>query len=737
MRRLPNGEFQVGAHGWTVLTPSCRGVRWSVDGDGLVVDARDVTATPAGSIVVFSPRARCTPGQWTVRASLSANSEVTADLAVVGAREVPVPGPPPQAPSYERALIGPAETTVTCSIELDETVRTVGARIAVPAGVLLHVRAVELSGPGVDPSDGLHVGLVGATSPFTGGALLARGASATVHARAVVDGAGAGTLVVTRENRYGGDGALVATVEVDGDADITVPIDTACNGAFAIVATLTNTAGGRRQAMWRYVVDDTDGPLSPDAALPWGLTAGTDALDAEGPLLGLLGVGHTRIYSGFAAWDLPAVCTVADHEQGRELLAAAEFIGLSSGTPAVVAATAASGVNPGRPRAGWPNWRLAAQCLRDAEPQQLQPVDELLDAYRGLTVTAEVSRCDDPVAGRTVTEVVAAGCAGRRVAWYSTNEPDLSATPPAAAARRDVDFAAAVRAGAPGSLVVGPMLADGWDGGHQGMTGWDWLTAWLDAGGAETVDAVCLHLHMLDEETCTPERERLEDRLVAARQLVADHDGPAALWVTEMGWRSTASAADGAEPGETGVSVSEADQADLLLRAALLSAGVGVERFLGFHLSGYRPTGGGHRFAWGVVDGAHAGPKPAFAALRRLCRVTSGATSVQLLKTSVRTRSAVFAGEHTGVAYVWQCSGGPGLFSLATPPRAVTITDAVGAPSDGTDLRRVHIVDFPSSAQQEVRSWLEHRLAPRYAEPATPSRPSVSFESQEQLHVAS
>jgi hypothetical protein len=183
--------------------------------------------------------------------------------------------------------------------------------------------------------------------------------------------------------------------------------------------------------------------------------------------------------------------------------------------------------------------------------------------------------------------------------------------------------------------------------------------------------------------------------------------------------------------------VSEPDQADLLVRAAVLAAASGVERFLAFHLVGFRPTGGGHRFAWGVVHGTADGPKPAFAALRRLCRVTAGSNVVSTLATSPRTRAVVFEGTERVATICWQWSGGPGLFLLDSPPPGITVTDLFGAPSPGTDLRRPQLVLADPDRIDVLRGWLSKRLAPRYGEPAHPSSDRQIHRSKENVHVPS
>jgi hypothetical protein len=333
---------------------------------------------------------------------------------------------------------------------------------------------------------------------------------------------------------------------------------------------------------------------------------------------------------------------------------------------------------------------------------------------------------------------VAAGTRGREITWLASNEPDLwQEGSPEQAAAQSLAFAEGVRAGDPSARLVGPALADGWDGGHQGMSGWDWLERWARTGGAEAVDAVSVHLHMLDEETQTPEREQLHERMVALRARLADWCGrPMPLWVTEMGWRSQASSVEVLEPGESGPAVSEADQADLLVRAAVSAVAAGVERFYAFHLTGFRPTGEGHRFAWGLLSGHVGGPKPAFAALRRLVRCTAGLQVSAPLLTAQRVRAVPFLSSGSGrdVHLVWQWSGGCGLWTLAEPPPDVQVLDLMGEPALGEDLRRVHILSSPVANRHDVQGWLSGRLAARHGEPQ--HAPTTHQPSMEELHVS-
>jgi hypothetical protein len=242
---------------------------------------------------------------------------------------------------------------------------------------------------------------------------------------------------------------------------------------------------------------------------------------------------------------------------------------------------------------------------------------------------------------------------------------------------------------------------------------------------------------MLDEETQTPEREQLHERMVALRARLEDWCGrPMPLWVTEMGWRSQASSVEVVEPGESGPAVSEADQADLLVRAAASAVAAGVERFYAFHLTGFRPTGEGHRFAWGLLSGHLGGPKPAFAALRRLVRSTAGLQVSAPLLTAQRVRAVPFLSSGSGrdVHLVWQWSGGRGLWTLAEPPPGVQVLDLMGEPSPGKDLRRVHILSSPVADRRDVQDWLRGRLAARHGEPQ--HVPMTHQPSMEELHVS-
>jgi hypothetical protein len=741
MSSLPNGDFAFGESGWTVLAHNATGVTWSVEDGALVIDGSAGASGPAGSLVVFSPRRAATAGEWTADATVTCSPPALVDVALVAGEVVPVPGPAPTPAPYELAEVSDTPVTIRATRVLEDAARTVGLRVRAPSGCRLVVCGAEVRPSDAPTSTPTTVAFRGARSPFREGALLGRGERAEIEVG--VRGRGSSRLTVRLEDRYRGKSQVVLDTCVDLTAEPSwqpVSIPTGANGCYALVAELlTDEVPGTKAATteFRFVVDDDKLPLTSGTS-PWALTIDTLSLDIEADLLDLLGIRHVRVYSGFSVYDLPAALRVADPLAAAAMVDGLHFTGAAAGSPAAMTARAVSAMEPGRPRSGWPQWRRASAALAAASDADLTPVAGLLDPLRGRTVVAEMSQLDEPAGLRRVARAVAAGARGREITWLASNEPDLwQEGSPEQAAAESLAFAEGVRAGDPSARLVGPALADGWDGGHQGMSGWDWLERWARTGGAEAVDAVSVHLHMLDEETQTPEREQLHERMVALRARLADWCGrPMPLWVTEMGWRSQASSVEVLEPGESGPAVSEADQADLLVRAAASAVAAGVERFYAFHLTGFRPTGEGHRFAWGLLSGHVGGPKPAFAALRRLVRSTAGLQVSAPLLTAERVRAVPFLASGSGrdVHLVWQWSGGCGLWTLTEPPPDVQVLDLMGEPAPGEDLRRVHILSSPMANRHDVQGWLRGRLAARHGEPQ--HAPMTHQPSMEELHVS-
>jgi hypothetical protein len=748
---LDNGDLAFGESGWLVLAHNSTGVRWAATDGELVIDGSAAVCGPSGSLVVFSPRRSAAAGEWLAEVTVSCSPPALVDLSVVAGEVVPVPGPAPTPAPYELTEVGESPVRLRAARVLSEAARTVGLRVRAPSGCRITVRDAEVrpthAPQGAEGTPAPSVAVLGATSPFRDGALIRDGERHEVRIGA--RGSGPAELRIHLEDRYrGGRRELVRRgVELTEDATwLPIKLPSDVRGCFALIVDLEDESGRVASTAFRYLVDVDAAPLGAVEG-PWALTIDTLSLDVEAELLDLLGVRHVRVYSGFTVYDLPAALGVRSVESARAMVDGLHFIGAAAGTPAALAARAVAGVEPGRPNTGWPQWRLASAALADADPGELLPVAALLDPLRGRTLVAEMGQLDDPAAYRRVVEAVAAGTRGRDVTWLASNEPDLwqDDSGPDAAAEQSRVFAAAVRAADPDAQLVGPALADGWDGGHQGMRGWDWLERWVRAGGIHAVDVLSVHLHMLDEETQTPEREHLAERVVALRARIADWCAqagadPKPLWITEMGWRSLPDAIESAEPGESGPAVSEADQADLLVRAAVTAAAAGVERFYAFHLTGFRPTGEGHRFAWGLLSGHVGGPKPAFAGLRQLTRATAGLQVAAPLATSERVRAVPFlasAESGTDVHIVWQWSGGAGLWSVADPPSLVRVSDLMGAPSTGDDLRKVHIVTSPTAERVAVQTWLRERLAARHGEPDHQSQPLTQQRTtMEELHVS-
>ena len=717
---LPNGDFAAGLAGWTVVELSAVGTTWNAGPDGLRVRGAAATGSAMGSVLLFSPRRPAVAGRWEGAVELEVGAPVRVDLAIVVDAAVPVPGPPPVPPAACAFDVRPGPVaTLRTERRVPACVRSVGLRLTLPAGVDVVLRAARLAPP------------AGAAAATCARVRRHRRHRALPRRRArrpvgTVAGAAAAGAAASRPSTRRCSSCATPTARHRTARFLRrssrAPSSTSRP---TVAASSSSRPEPPARPAWRP-------PCSVAGGTPWTRTPPPGARP-QLPVGAHLGAGVTGGHRLAAAarrcrphpallrlrrFELPAATTVADPSIAAAQAAALDFVGAASGSPAGLAATAAAGGHDlGRDAAGWPRWQEAARVAVGAAPGALAPEPALLAPFAGMTVLAETTTTPDPAASAALASAVAGGLTGHGVdlAWTAANEPDLGGrrTPEEWAARTR-DFATAVRAGDHDAPVVGPTLADGWDSHQQGMSGWDWLVRWADAGGLAAVDAATLHLHMLDEETGTLEREQLELVLARARALLDRlDDRRLPLWVTEMGWRGLVDDADGYGPGETGRAVNEADQADLLVRAGLLAVASGVARFYAFHLHGFRWFSEGTRFDWGVVTGVSDAPKAAFLALRRLVRLTAGAAGYRLLPTAARARAVHVdrGAEHTLVA--WQWSGGPGLFRLDRPPAGCRLQDLLGEPADGSDLRRPVVVTWRGAADP-VLSWAAGRLADRY-----------------------
>lgn len=766
MNVLPNPRFRVGDEGWNVSALYALGVTWAVTDEGLVVrSAADAPRASSGSVLLHSPRVPVAPGPtdrtWRAGVRVRASAPAVVDLGVTVDRSAVAPGTTITAPPREAFPVGTEPVVLEVSREVPEHTAAVGLRVGLPAGIDVVVEEAWLEGPAeTDALTGVSAGLVAepAHAGFDHGTALVRAAGGTALLRVANEGAPrevALTVTVTDCYRESTEVVLEERL-VAGDEPVarSVPLPAGRAGVFAVRAELrpavpalgTGEATGQapaavrdasapiRQAELRYLVaDDLDDPR-PDPGQAWALTTNLVNTERSAALLRLLGMAHTRVYVGFSAWDLPVASEVQDPAAREALAATVALLGLARGS--VVGQ--ATGEPPVLPPGTWPDFGLASTFLRGADTSRLRPAAELLDPFAGMTVLVETSSPGDDAEGVRVLRTLAEGLAGRGSAWIAKNEPDLSGLDATDFGGHQRTFGAAIREGDPGALLAGPVIADGWDSKHQNFRGWDWLVDWAKAGGLEAVDAVAIQSHMIEEETTTPEREDWEGLLARLRGLTDALGGAGKpVWVTEMGWRSDRPPLHGFARSERGTHVSEADQADLLVRTAVAAACAGVERFYAFHQHGMFEFGEGIRFDWGVLTGHTHGPKPAFAALRELARATSGLGRPRFLLTDRRTRAAWFEGEDRGVAVVWQWSGGPGLWRLdAAPPQVMGLSDSsgrqrrlttfspqggsrprmadlMGQPADGTDLRRPVLVRWQGDAAA-VRAWLEACLAPRY-----------------------
>ncbi|HZQ87622.1 MAG TPA: hypothetical protein VFA83_22440 [Acidimicrobiales bacterium] len=719
MSTLPNADFAVGLEGWVIVELFASGASWRAEDGVLVVESRDAARSAAGTVQVHSPRVAATPGRWTVTLDVRVSEPCLVDVGVVAPGVIAVPGPPMQAPPFETFEVEADQWTAVGATRLvGPEAENVGVRLLLPAGVDVEMRAVDLRRQGADPAPAtLAIGFGATGGAFTAGAIVARDESRRLPVL-VSNPCGdpveaALRLVVT--DAYRGDHEVVGD-EIrsfpPGLTSIEVELPSGTNGCFVLDGTVT--AGADSRAQFRYIVDDDAGVIEPDPSAPWGVTAGAMARGHSAAMLGLLGVAHTRLYSGFGSWDSDAVEVVADAATADALAATLRFVGVATGSRAGQAARRHASGGSGLGQGGWPNFADASGFLADAADDQLAPTAALAGGLEGMTVLAETTLHHDQETWTRFVRATARGLRHHPMSWAAANEPDLGGHEPETFAALQRTFTAAVRQGDPDAVVVGPMLADGWDGGHQGLTGWSYIERWAAAGGMEAVDAVSVHLHMIDEETSTPEREDLQNRLTRLRALVDGLGGASKpLWITEMGWRSRSDAAHGFGASETGPRVEEWEQADLLVRAACLAVSAGVERFYAFHLHGFRPFCEGYGFEWGIVAGPAGGPKPAFAAMRSLVRFTHGLRPNGSVRTDPRVRVVLFSGEGRAAAVVWQWSGGPGLFRLGELPDEVIVRDLMNAPADGHDLRRPVVVSWPTSAG-DIVAWLETRLAERF-----------------------
>jgi hypothetical protein len=130
----------------------------------------------------------------------------------------------------------------------------------------------------------------------------------------------------------------------------------------------------------------------------------------------------------------------------------------------------------------------------------------------------------------------------------------------------------------------------------------------FELGGADYMDAVSIHPYRPRFEASCGSTGYL-DELWAVRELVNRYRTGLPVWITEMGWPTTAWQGSG--------SVTPELQAAYLVRMYALSLAAGIERVFWYH---YRD---GNQF--GLLQWDDFAPKPSYHAYRTMTRVLSGA----------------------------------------------------------------------------------------------------------------
>lgn len=197
----------------------------------------------------------------------------------------------------------------------------------------------------------------------------------------------------------------------------------------------------------------------------------------------------------------------------------------------------------------------------------------------------------------------------------------------------------------------------------------DWLNGLFDLGGLKYLDVVSVHPYGYPGPP-----EQLAGELAALRAEIRAHNGGRDLpiWITETGWTTNT--------GNRGVS--EADQADYLIRAEAISMANGVTQYYWYDLvnDGADPTYSEDNF--GLLRAPATGisglmPKPGLVAQAVLIRALAGLTYRGSDPVNIPDYSLVFGAGARTTRIIWSVEPSTVLVTATGP---VTVTDEYGVP---------------------------------------------------------
>ncbi len=177
-------------------------------------------------------------------------------------------------------------------------------------------------------------------------------------------------------------------------------------------------------------------------------------------------------------------------------------------------------------------------------------------------------------AWRNYVTTVCTRYAGRVAAWEVWNEENIDqfwqpARNPAAYVALLSQTSPSIRTADPGATIV--------MGGVAGLDP-DYLHACLDAGAADSIDAIAYHPYpeTLYQGDYTPQESRCRDIVGFVRGLISTHTArPLGIWITELGWTTCAQSPPG---------VSADTQASYMLRSLINYGGTEVARVFYYSL---------------------------------------------------------------------------------------------------------------------------------------------------------
>ena len=153
------------------------------------------------------------------------------------------------------------------------------------------------------------------------------------------------------------------------------------------------------------------------------------------------------------------------------------------------------------------------------------------------------------------------------------------------------------------------------------------LQSLADNGAWDAFDIIALHPYT---DPRSPEEGQIAAAGVGQVKVLADRLGQKPIWATEYGW-STATG------DRNGNQVSEAVQANYLVRGAALLRAAGVERIFWYNLKDNHPSDGLGLLRYGTGNADYGQPKPAFQAFSTLNQQLRDTTTATLLELGQRS----------------------------------------------------------------------------------------------------